>query len=49
MPSKHEKENADLMISTLFSIAESKMKDDHDKQVLEGLRKLIGVVEEDLF
>ena len=37
------------MIGKLFEIASSKMKDDHDKKVLEGLRKYISIVEEDLY
>ena len=41
MPSKHEKDNVSAAISKLFEIASSKMKDDHDKKVLEGLRKLV--------
>ena len=41
MPSKHQKQNADQVIAKLFEIAEGKMKDDHDKEVLKGLKKLI--------
>lgn len=36
-------------MNTLFDIASSKMKDEHNKGVLEGLRKYVGVVQEDLY
>jgi len=41
MPSKHLKENIESTVSKLFDIASAKMKDEHDKAILEGLRKLV--------
>jgi hypothetical protein len=38
MPEKHKKEHITATISKLFEIASSKMKDEHDKSVLTGLR-----------
>ena len=32
----------------LFDIAGAKMKDDHDKAVLEGLKKYVALAQEDL-
>ena len=49
MPQKHKKENVSAAISKLFEIAKAKMKDDTDKAVVEGLRKLVSQVEEDLY
>ena len=37
MPGRQQKENAQAAVAKLFEIAASKMKDDHDKAVLEGL------------
>jgi hypothetical protein len=36
-------------VTSLFEIASSKMKNDEDKAILEGLRKYVGLVEEDLY
>jgi hypothetical protein len=33
----------------LFDVAESKMKDDHDKEVIKNLYKLVEQTQEDLF
>lgn len=49
MPQRNNKEVINSIVSKLFDIAGSKMKDDHDKAVLEGLRKYVGMVEEDLY
>lgn len=49
MPQKHQKENVTAVINKLFEVAGSKMKDEHDKEVLVGLRKLVAQVEEDLY
>lgn len=46
---RHSKQTAGEVISKLFEIASSKMKDDGDKAVLEGLRKYVATVEEDLY
>lgn len=35
-------------MSKLFELAESKMKDEHDKEVLTSLRKYVSIVEDDL-
>ena len=32
----------------LFEVASSKMKDDHDKAVLEGLKKYVAIAQDDL-
>lgn len=49
MPQKNDRANADAVIKKLFEIASSKMKDDHDKAVLEGLSKYVQLAQEDLF
>ena len=49
MPNKNNRETAQAVINALFDIAAEKIKDDHNKGILEGLRKYIGVVEEDLY
>ena len=49
MPSRHVKSNVALVVDKLFEIASSKMKDDHDKAVLEGLKSYVHLVEEDLY
>lgn len=50
--SPHDRSSRDSIqqtIDTLFQIAQSKMKDDDDKEVIGNLRKLVGQVEEDLY
>ena len=37
------------MISKLFEVAANKMANEEDKKVVEGLRKLVGQVEQDLY
>ena len=49
MPEKTAKQNINSIVSKLFELAASKMKDDNDKVVLSGLRKYLAVVEEDLY
>ena len=49
MPNKNKKETVTATINKLFEIAKSKMKDDESKAVVDGLRKLVGQVEEDLY
>lgn len=48
MPFKHHKENVNAVIAKLFDIAGGKLKDDHDKAVVEGLKKYVLAVQEDL-
>ena len=48
MPNRHVKENVNAVIAKLFEVAGSKMKDDEDKAVLEGLKKYVNLVNEDL-
>ena len=48
MPDRNNKEVIAQIIDKLFDIAGSKMKDDSDKAVLEGLRKYLSMVDEDL-
>ena len=43
MPNRHAKDSSAAVIEKLFEIASSKMKDDHDKAVLEGLKKYISL------
>jgi hypothetical protein len=38
MPGRNKKENVDSVVAKLFEIAASKMNDDHDKAVLQGLQ-----------
>ena len=49
MTQRQSKDVISSVIGKLFEIASSKMKDDHDKKVLEGLRKYVSIVEEDLY
>ena len=49
MPNKNSKETIRAVVDKLFEVASSKMKDDHDKAVLEGLKKYITLAEEDLY
>lgn len=49
MTQRQNKDVISSVIGKLFEIASSKMKDDHDKKVLEGLRKYVSIVEEDLY
>lgn len=46
---RFSKENTTAVVNKLFEIASTKMKDDHDKAVLESLRTYVGLVEEDLY
>ena len=43
------RQSVEQTVDLLFEIAGSKMKDAHDKEVLENLRKSLGQVEEDLY
>jgi hypothetical protein len=49
MPAKTDKSNVSHVINKIFAIAGDKMKDESDKAVLEGLRKYLSLVEEDLY
>lgn len=49
MPQKNEKENIQKVIHKLFEIAEEKIKDDKDKEVIQGLQQLVNQAEDDLF
>lgn len=49
MPNRFQKPAIQGVVDKLFEVASSKMKDDHDKAVLEGLRKYVAAVEEDLY
>ena len=46
---KQDRASIESIMSCLFEQAEGKMKDAHDKEVLQNLRKLVGQVEEDLY
>jgi len=48
MPNRHVKENVNAVIAKLFEVAGSKMSNDEDKAVLEGLKKYVNLVNEDL-
>jgi hypothetical protein len=48
MPNRHVKDNVNAVVAKLFEVAGSKMKDDADKAVLEGLKKYVNLVSEDL-
>ena len=43
MPAKNNKANVDAVLAKLFEIAGSKMKDEADKAVLEGLQKYVAL------
>lgn len=49
MPNRTNKDNITAVLNKLFEVAGGKMKDEHDKKVLEGLRKYVSIVEEDLY
>jgi len=49
LPERNERDAVSSTVDVLFAHAAEQMKDDSDKAVLEGLRKLIGQVEEDLY
>lgn len=49
MPNRHQKANITAVVDKLFEIASAKMKDDSDKAVLEGLKKYVQIVEDDLY
>ena len=49
MPNKNNRESIQAVINGIFDIASAKIKDDSNKAIIEGLRKYIGVVEEDLY
>jgi phosphatidylserine/phosphatidylglycerophosphate/cardiolipin synthase-like enzyme len=49
MPQRQNKDVINSIVTKLFDLAGSKMKDETDKAVLENLRKYIGIVEEDLY
>ncbi len=48
MPQRNNKDVINQIVGKLFDIASAKMNDEHDKAVLEGLRKYINIVEDDL-
>jgi len=41
MPARNNKANVDSVIAKLFEIAGSKMKDESDRAILEGLQKYV--------
>lgn len=41
MPFKQHKDTVNAVIQKLFEVAGGKMKDDHDKAVIEGLKKYV--------
>lgn len=41
MANKNNRGNIQSVVNKLFEIAGAKMKDDHDKAVLEGLKKYV--------
>jgi phosphatidylserine/phosphatidylglycerophosphate/cardiolipin synthase-like enzyme len=49
LPGKFEETPIDQTVDVLFDIAASKMKDDHDKEVLANLRAHIATLQEDLY
>jgi ribosomal protein L30E len=49
MPQRQDRQQIGNVISKLFDVAASKMKDEGDKEVVESLRKYIAMVEEDLY
>jgi phosphatidylserine/phosphatidylglycerophosphate/cardiolipin synthase-like enzyme len=49
VPDREHREVPAWMMDTLFEQAAEKMKDDHDKKVVENLRKLVSQVEEDMY
>ncbi|CDW81063.1 UNKNOWN [Stylonychia lemnae] len=48
MPARHVKDNINAVVAKLFEVAASKMKDDADKAVLQGLKKYVNLVQDDL-
>ena len=48
MPARNNKANVDSVIAKLFEIAGSKMKDESDRAILEGLQKYVQLTQEDL-
>ena len=44
MQGRHQKENVNDILNKIFEIAGSKMKDEHDKSVLQGLQKYVALV-----
>ena len=48
MPQRNNKDVINQVMSKLFDIAGEKMKDEHDKAVLEGLKKFVSLAQEDL-
>jgi hypothetical protein len=48
MPQRNNKDVINQIINKLFDVAADKMKDDHDKAVLDGLKKYVQVAQEDL-
>lgn len=45
---RHSREGIESTIDVLFKIADSKLQNDQDKEVVANLRKLVGQVQEDL-
>ena len=48
MPFKQHKDTVNAVIQKLFDVAGGKMKDDHDKAVIEGLKKYVLAAQDDL-
>lgn len=49
MPGRSDRHTLNATLDTLFGAAAEQMKDEHDKSVLEGLRKLVHRMETDLY
>lgn len=49
MPQREHRDTCIQTFDLLFESAASKLKDDHSKEVLANLRKLIAIAEEDLY
>ncbi len=49
MPQREHRDTCKQTFDVLFESAASKLKDEHSKEVLANLRKLIAIAEEDLY
>lgn len=49
MPQRQDRATCSMTFDVLFESAASKMKDEHSKEVLANLRKLVAAAEEDLY
>jgi len=49
MPQRQNKDVVTSIVNKLFDLAAQKMKEEGDREVLENLRKYVGMVEEDLY